>query len=1077
VEFSAVSEAFGCARRLAGDARAQYLAGLDEGLRREVEELLGHHDSAAGPSLEPPWESLAALASGAEQPPELSGFRIVRRIGAGGMGTVFEAEQLQPHRRVAIKLLHLVTEEGRRRFEREAQVLADLEHPGIAEIHAQGVTVSGDVPYLAMEYVDGVPLTTCSQNLDERARVELLAAVCDAVAHAHEHGVIHRDLKPGNILVTADGRPKVLDFGLARVLSGDSLQTRTGHVLGTLSYMSPEQALGTPHAADTRSDVYALGVIAYEMIGGRLPYDFSGLALPAVVNKLVREDPPSLTGQGDLAHIIAKAMAREKHHRYATAAGLADDLRRYLNDQTVVARAPTAGEQIGRFVRRNKALVLGLAATVLGLAVGLIFAIRFAQEATLEGARARHMAASASLQAAAAAERSGAYRSLDRHLQAVPPEERGWEWDYLARHLDHGVATVPIDAGMKFMTLSEDGSRLLAIGPTSFEARLLDTGSGATLPMELGRRAALGAGIAFAGNEPYIVAVRDKEVWLLHAAGKEALSLMPHARGRYPSVAAMSPDGSRLAWVQQFGETFSALHLHDAATGDELWTVRGGHDAVAFDNRGEQIAFSNWGGDLIVHRVPSLERVAVFRAQSFQISAIAFDPDGKQLATSSLDQTIRIWDLEAKRQVHRLRGHAASVNVLAYSPDGELLVSGGGGTLRVWSPRTGECVRILAGHGARIHSVRFRGNRHIVSAAGDGIRHWSLELPAVVRAHRSRAEGNKGPYVYGVAFSPDGTRFASAGWDKTVRLYDSATRRLLATMPTQREAYCVTFSPDGRLLAAGSRHVEIYDARTGRSLRRLQVPTAEQTQRVQFTPDGRSLLATTVKTTALLDAVTGAVQKRWKNAGTYQRAAISPDGRTVAHARARIVHLRAIQPGGRERELKGHTRNVYDLEFSPHGRWLATAGGDQTVRVWDLRTGTERFCLRGHSAIVYAVAFSPDSKRLFSGSNDATVRVWDLERGEERLELRGHDWYVFDLAVHPDGQTVASASGDNSVRLWTTHSDRELHAAAQAMRAREAKWAGRVRAFADVDAIAREPGWDDLDRAAAYNLWIEAHGE
>jgi len=536
MDFGAVSEAFARARRLEGDRRAVFLASLESALRVEVEDLLGHHEAPRGPELEPRWESFASLAT---EPPELHGFRVLRCLGAGGMGTVYEAEQLQPRRRVAFKLLQLLTVEGRRRFEREAQVLAELHHPGIASIHAQGVAKApiGDLPYLVMEYVNGVPLTSHAKALDERARLELLVKVCDAVAHAHEHGVIHRDLKPANILVTADGAPKVLDFGLARLDRGDSLRTRPGVVLGTLSYMSPEQAAGSP--ADTRSDVYALGVLAYELLRGEAPFDLAGLTLPAAARRLARDEAPSLPGGGDLAHVVGKALSKERSRRYATAAALADDLRRYLADESVVARAPSAREQLGRFVRRNRALVLGVAATVAALAAGLVVALQFAHEARAAARRARRLVAVASLHAAAAAaERDGQFANLARHLDAVPADERGWAWRYLDARRDRSVASIPLGNHAFRMRLSDDGSRLLFFGRDPRGLHLVDAADGRGLPFRVPPGVErLDNGLVFAGTRPLAIGVRDGSFVLVDGGTGAAVALAPcpprHAGGRH----------------------------------------------------------------------------------------------------------------------------------------------------------------------------------------------------------------------------------------------------------------------------------------------------------------------------------------------------------------------------------------------------------------------------------------------------------------------------------------------------------------------------------------------------------------
>jgi tetratricopeptide (TPR) repeat protein len=300
------------------------------------------------------------------------------------MGTVFEAEQDHPRRIVALKLIrtHLATEEMLRRFEHEALVLGRLHHPGIAQIYEAGAAPSGSgsQPYFAMELVDGVELNEYvrTHSLDLNARLALFGRICEAVQHAHEKGVIHRDLKPANILVMADGSPKVLDFGVARLTDSDvqtvTMRTDIGQLLGTLPYMSPEQAAADPDAIDSRSDVYALGVILYELLSGRMPYEiptFLGDAL-----RVIREAEPMRLStlhrmyRGDIETIVAKALEKEPERRYASAHELATDVERYLRDEPIVARRPSALYQIRKFARRNKILVGGMAAVFLALVAG-----------------------------------------------------------------------------------------------------------------------------------------------------------------------------------------------------------------------------------------------------------------------------------------------------------------------------------------------------------------------------------------------------------------------------------------------------------------------------------------------------------------------------------------------------------------------------------------------------------------------------------------------------------------------------------------------------------------------------------
>ena len=332
----------------------------------------------------------------AELPQKIGQYEITRVLGKGGMGVVYLAQQHNPRRDVAVKVIRsgMIGPELVKRFEVEAAVLGRLTHPGIARIYEAGLFVDNESgherPFLAMEYIDGLPLRDFvkQKNPTKRKRLQLLVQICEAIHHAHRRGVIHRDLKPGNVLVKPDGQPSVLDFGVARATSLDSeepaLQTRVGQLIGTLPYMSPEQVSGKSKDVDTRSDVYSLGVMAYELLANELPYDLKNAGLLKAAKIIAQDDPTPLSSinrefRGDLNTVVLKSLEKEPDRRYQSAKSLGDDLQRYLGDQPVSARPATTLYQLKQFSKRNKALVTGflvsiglLVAGVIGTTIGMV---------------------------------------------------------------------------------------------------------------------------------------------------------------------------------------------------------------------------------------------------------------------------------------------------------------------------------------------------------------------------------------------------------------------------------------------------------------------------------------------------------------------------------------------------------------------------------------------------------------------------------------------------------------------------------------------------------------------------------
>lgn len=449
--WSRVRSLFESALELPPEERADHVrqaAGADEGEKREALKLLAHEGSTEGFLEAPEVPASFARLAGSWQPRPgevIGGYRLEESLGAGGMGSVFAARQERPSRVVALKVMHAssLTGDARKRFEFEAEVLGRLRHPGIAVIHELGLhtTPEGyEVPFFAMEFVEGArDLVTFAREeaLDVRARVERLREVCGAVEFAHQKGVVHRDLKPANVLVDRSGRTKVIDYGVARVTDpghAHGPETMTGYVLGTFGHMAPEQLSAGSTDVDTRADVYALGVLLYQLLAGRLPHETGERPFAETIAQIVTRapEPPSRHAPGlppELDWIALKALEIDRERRYPSAASLAEDLGRFLDQQPVLAGPPTRRYRLGKFVARNRwtvaAGVVAVVALVASSVVATLAMLR-AEERRVEAETARvNEAAQAEAARSALRRQEGVVQALSSILGAVDPDEDG----------------------------------------------------------------------------------------------------------------------------------------------------------------------------------------------------------------------------------------------------------------------------------------------------------------------------------------------------------------------------------------------------------------------------------------------------------------------------------------------------------------------------------------------------------------------------------------------------------------------------------------------------------------------------
>jgi len=873
-------------------------------------------------------------------------FTLRKSLGGGGFGSVWLGERREPNMTVAIKVLHGggADERSKARFQAEAQALAILHHEAIAKIFEADFGDAGE-PYIAMEYVEGEKITAyCDRrSLSLQQRLELIARVCEAVHHAHARGIIHRDLKPDNILVTevrcdprslkgrekllqvgqegeqaVVARPKIVDFGLAKALTPNTrlsdmtLTVDLGKLMGTLEYMAPEQTDHEPLSVDTRSDIFALGIVLYELITGTLPlpkedlrqrafYEavahvrgtprpapstrFSALTAEAAATaaRLRGESSPerlSRTLRGRLQHLPGTALRLEKERRYTSAAAFARDIRHYLeNEPFEEAAAEPMRRKLWLAVKRKPLPYVAAALILLCLVVGIIgttWGWGKAVEAQEAEAEQRKIAQSSERRAGEEADRANKARQAEETQRKLAEAEAD-----RARRSDYANRILLAQQEIERSNIAQARSLLDGCPPDlrHYEWHRLR-------------------------------AVMDVSVATLRGHEREVLSVALSTDGR--RIVSGSDDKTIKVWdTVKGGEPLLTLHGHEAG----VWSV-----ALSADGR--RIVSGSWDRTIKVWDAEKGgEALVTLRGHKSVVSSVALSADSRRIVSGSFDNTIKVWDAEKGGDaLFTLRGHENEKGVIsvAISIDGRRIASGGGRTIKVWDAQNGgEALLALREHESVVTIVAFSTDgKRIVSGGFDkAIKVWDAEQGGeallTLRGHEGR--------VRSIALSADGRRIVSGSDDKTVRLWDTERGgdALLTLRGHESWLRSVALSADGRRIVSGSddNTIKVWDAEKG----------------------GDALLT-----------------------------------------------------------LRGHERYVSSVALSSDGRRTVSGSSDKTIKVWDTEKGGEALLtLRGHDLKVNSVALSSDGRRIVSGSSDKTIKVWDAEKGGEALlTLRGHDLVI-----------------------------------------------------------------------------------
>jgi WD40 repeat protein len=1090
--------------REAGREREAFLDAAcagDDALRRRVWALLLAHeraDEVLGPGRRPDDAPTVALRGAAEPvsssgPTEVDGdgaaggpaveagiplvhgasvryfgdYEILGELGRGGMGVVYRARQVSLNRQVALKMLRstlLAGDDERRRFRNEAEAVALLDHPGIVPVFEVGEHDGQN--YLGMKLVEGASLADAPSRFrdDPRAAARLVAEAAEAVAHAHTRGILHRDLKPANILLDAEGRPHVTDFGLAKRLAGDAEQTRSGTILGTPAYMAPEQAAARRGAISTATDVYGLGAVLYSLLAGQAP--FGGDSVLDVLKEVI-ESPPepprrlNPDAPRDLETICLKCLEKDPRRRYQTAQALADDLQAWLELRPIAARRVGPAERAWLWCRRRPglaALLVALFISVLGAAaVSVAYARQQADRARTER--------SLRLEANQERERSDRQAYVSRInlawrqwqdanparcrelLEATRPARpdatdlRGFEWSYLHRLGRTPLWTTAMTGGLGIIRVkfAQDGASVavcpMATRDGEEEIAFLDVRSGA----ELRRIASPGAAkatVAFAPDGRTIATYApDGTIVLADAATGKAIRRLAAEgpRTTYRELV-FSPDSRRLAAIEFSVETSThrpSIDLWDLSEGRLIrtFTLPMLANAASLSPDGGRLATASLGLAIWDVSAGSIQRQ--FDGED-EFAAVAYSPDGKLLAGATDAGSIRLWDTATGARVRALAGHMGRVHRLRFSPDGRRLVSAGRDrVIRAWDVETGTLARELRGHETDIGDVEFSPDgRHLASVSvRDGVvKLWDAEQPQGYAELNLGRPSPDNPPSLGLAFSPDGNTLIAAQSAGSVRAWDTASGRPLFRLDAElrtgrswvataaRAGVFATLdggrSPVLRHLTTGTEVSDLEPARCGRA--------------GALAPGGRYLAAVDerVGTIRLWDTATGRVVAMLNgHDGPVECLAFSPDGRRLASGGIDCTVRTWEVPSGRSLTVARDPAGwIAAIAFHPDGRTLASSnvrdGGSGDIRLWDVDGPGDPRVFPGQSTFIRRLSFLPDGRRLATLGDDGALMLWDVETGQEVLTIPAHWGNGIGLAVSPDGRRLATSGAEGAVRVW-----------------------------------------------------------